>query len=211
MRGLTRRSLLLAAGAGLVARPARASEFTYKDWHFDTDEVDGPLPDEIVRSLQAQIDIVESLTIKPEIMAVFRGVEVKVQSNLRSISGGFLHRNQSRRSAHIHKIVLSGVRVVPSENPFFLQLLLFDYLDERVPDGWRNADLWRFFNEARQSGTFANKADMLNTQGDFFAICTSVILWGRAAREPFTRARVREKLPGFYDWIVKAFTPDGTL
>ena len=46
---------------------------------------------------------------------------------------------------------------------------------------------------------------MYENPGEFFAMCASVVLWGRAARPPSTRAQVREKLPEVYDWIVREF------
>jgi hypothetical protein len=217
---LTRRSLLLAAGAGLIAPPARASEFAYKDWHFDTDDVKGGLSDDFVRYYQTQIDMIEGLTIKPEIKAFFRGVDIKVEA-MSAVAryysrgeGPFGVSGPSGRapgSTPIHRMLVSSTHLPPAENPILLQGVLYAYLGQRISGGRRNPELVRFFDDARRSGKFPNAAPMLESEQTFFGLCGSVILWGHATREPFTRARVREQLPRFYDWVVKEFAPDGVL
>lgn len=40
---------------------------------------------------------------------------------------------------------------------------------------------------------------------EFFAVVTSVVLHGHAARAPFRRGNVRDRLPEMYEWIAAEF------
>jgi len=205
----TRRTFIAGASLSLMAAPARASEFAYKGWRFDTDAVHGPLPDEVIGSFHAQIDIVESLTIKPDITDFFRHVSVRVESSAAGYDAAYRSRDSRKtRTASFHRIFLSA-RTVPPDNPVFLRTLLIAYLDERVANGWRDTQLAGYLDDAKRSGAFPNRSEMLRATEDFFAACTSVVLWGRSAREPLRRAKVRETLPAFYGWIVREFYPAG--
>jgi hypothetical protein len=46
---------------------------------------------------------------------------------------------------------------------------------------------------------------MLRNPAEFFAMTGSVALWGRAARAPFTRERLRASLPDCHDWLAGEF------
>lgn len=206
---LSRRTLIVGAALSLTAAPARASEFAYKSWRFDTDAVHGPLPGEVIGSFQAQIDIVESLTIKPEIKDFFRHVSVRVEPSAVGYDAAYRSRDSRKtRTTSFHRIFLSA-RAVPPDNPVFLRTLLIAYLDERVANSWRDTQLAGYLDDAKRSGAFPNRSDMLKTPEDFFAACASVVLVGRSAREPQRRANVRETLPVFYGWIVREFYPAG--
>jgi hypothetical protein len=210
-RPITRRSFVIGGGLGLIAAPARASEFAYKDWRFDTDAIHGPLSDAVIQSFQAQIDIVESLNIKPDIKDFFRHVSVIVEPGTIGYDARYYARTYRRRLLpNIHRILLT-TRIEQPDNPVLLNVLLAAYLDERVADRWRDGQMTDYLNDARRSGAFPNRSDMLRTPQAFFATCVGVVLWGHATREPFRRAKVREKLPAFYDWIVTEFYPAGVL
>jgi hypothetical protein len=204
---LTRRALLLGAGTALVGASARAGELVYRDWRIDTDAVHGELSAAQVKSLQAQVDLVESLAVKPEIKAFFRRVEVKADPSTLGFSA--FYRSRSRRgAATFHRIHL-GIQPQPPDSPVLLSMLLVAYLDERLPQGKNNKQLQQYYDDARQSGAFSNRAKMFEDPPEFFGVCGAVVLWGRAPIEPFERARVKQTLPDFYGWVVKEFYPDG--
>jgi hypothetical protein len=93
----------------------------------------------------------------------------------------------------------------------FLHELLHAYHQQRLPEGLLNPRVGGFYEQAIRSGRFPARAYMLTNVAEFFAMCVSAVLWGRAARPPFTRQNVHVALPLFYDWIVAEFTPDGAL
>ncbi|MBV8537082.1 MAG: hypothetical protein JO128_15895, partial [Alphaproteobacteria bacterium] len=122
---LTRRAVLAGAGLSLIGGPAWAKafahpiiiarprvpdhydhEFTYKAWRFNTDAVDGQLGDDIVRSFQAQIDIVDGLTINDGIKIFFHIVPVFVDTSTYGGPGAY----------RLRRIFLTA-QAVPPENP----------------------------------------------------------------------------------------------
>jgi hypothetical protein len=150
----------------------------------------------VIQSLQAQIDIVESIDLKPEIKAFFHSVPLEIVPTTPGGAGAY--------SFDRHRMLLS-MDVDPPQNPVFLHELLHAYHDQRLPNGSRNAQVIRFYGQARQSGAFPAQSYMLKNPIEFFAMCASVVLWGRAARPPSTRQTVRQVLPEMYDWIVSTF------
>ena len=198
----TRRLFVLGVGLGLIAGPAWGEGFSYKGWRFNTDGARGPLSGALIQSLQAQIDIVERVDIKPSIREFFRGLPKSIVPTTPYGPGAY---DFDRRAMFL------SMQIDPPRNPVFLHELLHAYHQRRLPQGLKNPRIIAFFEEAGLSGRFPPQAYMLTNAAEFFAMCVSVVLWGRAARPPSTRAHVRETLPDFYDWIVAEFTPNGAL
>ena len=208
---LARRSVIIGAALSLLGGRARASDFAYKNWRFNTDAVHGPLADELVRSLQAQIDLVESLGIKPEIKAFFRRVDVKIDPSTLGLTGIYRSRTSGNALVADTRRIFLTTRVIAPDSPSLLYLLLLAYVDQRVPPDWRKAALTRWLEAAKRTDAFGNRSEMLHSPPEFFAACAAVVLWGRASREPLTREKVRDKLPDFYAWIAKEFFAPGAL
>ncbi len=74
--GLIRRTVLLLALALLLLAPAAAQE-SYRGWSIDASAAKTD-HDTLMASLSKQIDLVESLHIKPEIKAWFRATPLLV-------------------------------------------------------------------------------------------------------------------------------------
>ena len=195
MRVLQRRGLLAGAGSILLAGPAQAAEFRYRDWRFDCERV-GELKPALVDSVKAQVDIVESLNIKPQIKEFFRGVPCLFDLKTTGGPGAY--------SFDRDRMILS-LEPQPKDNPVFLHELLHAYHDQRLPGGRQNAKLRSLYEAAKAKGDFPPQAYMLTNPGEYFAMCASVVLWGQAARPPRTRANVRQRLPETYAWIVEEF------
>ena len=197
-----RRTFLLGAGLALLGGRALGETFAYKAWRFDVDKAAAPLPDALVRSLQAQVDIVETVNLKPEIRLFFRGVPKSIVPTTPYGAGAY--------SFERRQIFLS-LQIDPPQNPVFLHELLHAYHQQRLPGGLGNPRIIQFFEEATLSARFPAQAYMFANVAEFFAMCASVVLWGRAARPPSTRANVRLAMPDFYDWIVAQMTPNDSV
>jgi hypothetical protein len=216
-----RRAVLIGVGLALVARPARAGPFYYKGWSFNTSAMPNPPSAALTRSLEAQIDIVEALRLRPEVLRFFRDFDVKVdpatlgkaalyrsETSRSEKTPGSSPRPKDRRGATIHRIYLS-TQPVPPDRPVFLKMLLLAYMDRRVPDGWDNARVAAWLEEAKRTGAFAHRSEMMHNPEEFFANGAGAVLHGRWPEEPFTREKVRQKLPSFDDWIVSELCPAG--
>ncbi len=206
---LTRRAVLVGASLSLLGAPAWAGDVEYRDWRVDASAVPGPLADALVRSLEAQIDMVESLPLRSAVKAYFRRVDVKLDTSTLGHQG--LYRGRSSRSLRgttLHRITLS-TRPIPTQDPVLLYLLLLAYLDQDVAKGWKNPRVKAWLEDAKRSGAFKSGAQMLNSPNAFFASSAATVLYGRWPTEPLERAKVRDKLPAFYDWVVGEFVTDG--
>lgn len=200
---VTRRNVVagLAALASAPAAGARAADFTYKDWRFDTSGIGGAAPEATMRSLQAQVDIVEAVPLKPEVLAFFKSVPMTLAPTTRGGPGAY--------SFDLHRMILSTAPD-PPQNPVFLHELLHAYHDQRLPGRFANPVVQGFYDQAKASGRFPPEAYMLKNRAEFFAMAASVTLWGKAARPPFRRSTVKRDLPAFYAWTLVEFTPTGT-
>ena len=198
---VSRRLVVLGVSVGLLQGRAFAAELSYKGWSFITEAGIENLPEDTVRSLKSQADIVDSLLIKPEIQAFFHGVPLEVDPTTSGGAGAY--------SFERHKMFLS-MRPDPPQNPVFLHELLHAYHDQRLPAGRRNPQIREFYEKTLKSGAFEDRSYMLSNVIEFFAMCTSVVLWGRAARPPYTRKAVQEHIPDFYAWIATEFYQEGT-
>ncbi|WCT73223.1 hypothetical protein PQ455_16630 [Sphingomonas naphthae] len=147
----------------------------------------------MVASLAAQIALVKALPIDPAVAAFFAAQPITVDLEPASATragprGIFFER-----------------RAVPADNPVLLHELLHRYHLLQLPDGFANAEVKRFYEEAKASGRYPAEAYMLKNPIEFFAMMASVVLHGRAARPPFVRANVAAKSPEMYRWIVARF------
>jgi len=191
------RRFLLAGAFALAASPAQAAEaeaFDYKGFRYEIDPAVSPLPTDTVRSLQAQVDIVAGLAIKPDIAAFFR-----------SVPGRLVTRTQGGPGAYSFdlKRMLLSTAPDPPQNPVLLHELLHAYHDQRL--GRDNPRLTGFYEACRARGGFPPEAYMFKNRAEFFAMTASVVLWGKAARPPYARERVRTLYPELYAWIVDEF------
>ena len=189
MTRVSRRELL-AAGlcATILPVPALAlSPYFAIDWQ------GAPETPEIATALAAQIALIEALPIDPAIIAFFATQRIAVDTMPGSMS----------------RIAPDGIhferRVVPADNPVLLHEMLHRYHLLRLPDGYENAEILRFYDSVLAAGLYPPGAYMLSHPIEFFAMTASAVLYGRLTRPPFSRAEVAAKSPELYAWIVRDF------
>lgn len=192
METLSRRATF-AAPLVLMISAFQAPGQTYGGFAIDLNRVPEPTREAILRSLRAQIDLVNSLKIKPEIMAWFRAAPLIIDPSIRG-PGEF--RNG--------RLALKDV-VMPADDPVLLHELLHGWHFQRMPGRRCNPEILAFYDQARASGDFPAKSYMLSNVAEFFAMTASVALWGAAARPPHTRERLRAVMPVYYDWLAEQF------
>jgi hypothetical protein len=148
----------------------------------------------IEESLKKQIDIVDGCGAKPEIMAFFRGHKLKLKFGHGDGGGHF--------SA-------AGIEIEaapqPPEKPIVLHELLHALHAQYLPNGIRNADVLRFYNNALRGKLYPAGEYVLKNDKEFFAVTASLYLWGFVARPPNDRETLRAKQPRYYEWLAQLF------
>lgn len=190
---LTRRFLLIAApltAAGAARADDTAPTFAHMGHTVDLGAVAPSERSALAASIRRQIELVQGLAIRADIKSWFASIPVTVDPGL----------NQPGRYAG-GRLTLND-ETSPPDNPVLLHELLHAYMDVRLP---RDGQLRRFYQQARDSGDWPADAYMLSNINEFFAMTGSVALWGRAARPPFTRERLRASLPDCYGWLAGEF------
>lgn len=201
---MTRRLLahrLLACGLTvLIAAPAFARAgardedvFTHRGFTVDMSAMGPERRAAVAGWIRQQIDLVESLNIREDIKVWFRSVRLTVDPALNM--PGRVDRNG---------LTLND-EVSPPENPVLLHELLHVYQARRLTGARDNPHLVAAFTQAKRSGDWPPQAYMLSNINEFFAMTGSVALWGRAARPPSTRERLRAAMPDWYAFLVEEF------
>jgi hypothetical protein len=186
-------------GAGLLAltaAPAFAADgdvFQYRGFTVDMTAAEARKRDAVSAYIRQQIDLVESLNIREEIKVWFRSVRLTVDPALNM--PGRVDRNG---------LTLNDA-VSPPENPVLLHELLHVYQARRLAGARDNPHLVAAFDQARSNSDWPAQAYMLSNINEFFAMTGSVALWGRAARPPSTRARLKAAMPDWYAFLVGEF------
>lgn len=192
---MTRR-LLTGSLMALIATPAFADDgnvFDHRGFTVDMSAMGQARRTDVADWIRQQIDLVESLNIHEDIKVWFRTVRLTVDPALNM--PGRVDRNG---------LTLND-EVSPPENPVLLHELLHVYQARRLAGGRNNPALVVAFDQARTSGDWPPQAYMLSNINEFFAMTGSVALWGRAARPPSTRERLKAAMPDWYAFLVGEF------
>ena len=187
--------VLISVAPASAASDVVNGVLSYRDFTVDMTVVkDDAKRDEIEASLKKQIDIVANCGAKSEIMAFFRSQRIKLKFGAEDGGGRFTS---------------AGVEIdatpQPAEKPIVLHELLHAMHARWLPNGVRNADVDRFYNNARRGQLYPPGAYVLKNNKEFFAVTASLYLWGYVARPPNDRATLKAKQPIYYAWLGKLF------
>ena len=167
--------------------------FVHQGFAVDVGAVSPDRRADLSAGIRQQIDLVESLRIRPDIKDWFRTIRITVDPTL-NMAGRFGPRGLTLND-----------EVAPAANPVLLHELLHGYQAQRLAGGRANPELVAAFGEARSGGDWPASAYMLTNINEFFAMTASVALWGRAARPPGSRERLQATMPEYYRWLVSEF------
>lgn len=189
----------LPSGSAVPSRPAEARiSVAYKGASIDVTSIQSrPDRDAIIDSIRAQIDLVDTDVTDPRLRDFFFAVPLVTAENV-SGSDNATYTTQTRR------VALTSASF-SRDKPILLHELMHAYHDQKLTGGFANAQIRTFLEQARASRRFPADAYMLSSAAEYFAMMASVYVHGTAARDPFTRAAIRENQPEMYDWLVKEF------
>jgi hypothetical protein len=100
-----------------------------------------------------------------------------------------------------------------AEDPVMLHELLHAYHAKLMPQGFDNLGIRAYFGDAMAKQVFGKEDYAMKNHKEFFAVTASIFLAGKESiHEPHTRARLKEKMPKYYKYLVElfGFDPDGS-
>ncbi len=191
---LTRRNALLSTVSLLACSRAMAARdsfvFESHGWHVDASRDSHRPHDEVVAAITRQLEIVESRAIAQDILGFMRTVPIWT--------------NPSRRdglTAHYDRAKGVDVRIsdLDPKKPVVLHELLHAFHEQKL--GYDAADILRFFEQARASGAWPADAQMMADAREFFAVTSTVYLFGSIDVPPFTQGRMHQAQPEYWTWL----------
>jgi len=100
-----------------------------------------------------------------------------------------------------------------AQDPVVLHELLHAYHARWMPNGFENKGIKQFYNQAQSKQVYDKEAYALKNHREFFAVTASIFLAGNdAVHEPYTRAKLKEKQPDYFKYLVGlfGFDPDAS-
>ena len=94
---------------------------------------------------------------------------------------------------------------LPPQQPVILHELLHAYQSFVLPDGPRNADILKFYGEAKGGQLYPAGSYVLTNPMEFFAVTGSLYLSGHTDVPPGTRENLRARQPAYYAWLADLF------
>ncbi len=171
---------------------------SYHGFRIDLGEAQGRID---VRSalgeVEHQIDIVDRSGVSPAMLARFRAVPIRISV---SFSGGGSHYTGGSE-------VTLGALQPNDDRPVLLHEYMHVLEYRTFSGGFHNATVGRFYEEARERGLYPQGAYMMSNPAEFFAVTASCYLHGTVARDPYTRAAIRERQPDYYAYLSRLFGP----
>jgi hypothetical protein len=93
-----------------------------------------------------------------------------------------------------------------AEDPVMLHEFLHVYHARLMPGGYENRGIQGFFAQAKAKGLYEKDAYLMKNHKEFFAVTASIFLAGKdAVHEPNTRAKLKEKQPEYFKYLVGVF------
>jgi len=98
-----------------------------------------------------------------------------------------------------------------AQRPVILHELLHAYHAKILPQGIQNPAVLLHFDLAKTNQLYPAGAYLMTNEREFFAVTASVFLYGKDDQEPFTRSKLKEKQPDYFNYLVWlfGFNPDG--
>ena len=93
-----------------------------------------------------------------------------------------------------------------AEDPVILHELLHAYHGKLLSLGFDNLGIRAYHADAMSKRVFTKEDYAMKNPQEFFAVTASIFLAGKESiHEPHTRARLKEKLPKYYKYLVELF------
>src|ERR1035437_11072699 len=201
------RVLIMAVAMGIVCelraqKPSTAVE-NYLGFSVDCSEfADDARIAELRAAIHEQIDIVCSVGLTEEVQGFFKSVPMRLFSGRTALGN-----TPGLYSAETRAIELTAAVLKAGHKPVLLHELLHAYHHQKIPGGFDNKVILKFYKEGKSANCFTAKSHMMDNAKEYFACCATTYLFGVTAQPPFRREKVQSLQPDFYTYISSLFGP----
>lgn len=150
-------------------------------------------------SVAEQLNIVEASGLPPETLAFLKKTRIIVDPAVRGNPGIFDVRN-GEPAVRIQPIVF------PADKPILLHELMHAYHFAVLT--LKNPEILRAFDAASQPGKYPpayQRAHFLQNPKEFFAVTSTIYLFGKIQQPPFDCAILSKDDPAYLDFLEKTF------
>jgi hypothetical protein len=175
----------------------------YRGFTIDETDVRGLANLDAVRAaIREQVDITCAVGLPEDLLKFFQGVPFQI-----------VRDNENKRSPGLYaprakKVEVTSRIVAIGHKPVLLHELLHAYHDQRLKGGYGNREIFGFYAEGQRLDAFARNSHMLKNDKEYFACAATAYLFGVTAQEPFTRKKLQENHPKFFDYLKTLFGPE---
>jgi hypothetical protein len=178
--------------------PPPSLVFAYHGWRIDASRAARVQPPaKTVRAIEAQVDLVERLGLRPDVLAFMRAQPI-VADGAKAALGDYAEY------APVQGVLLHA-RMLDAKKPILLSGLLKAYLIQRLPGGPANPQLTTLRSQAAARRVWPKTALMLQSNEAFFSLSAAAYLYGAITREPYSRTDLKKTEPGCYQWLAGLF------
>ena len=169
---------------------------SYRGFRVDIGEAQGTIDvASAMGEVEHQIDIVDRSGVGASMLARFRAVPIRISASF--AGGGSHYRGGSE--------VTLGSLQPGDDRPVLLHEYMHVLEYRTFPGGFRNPTVRRYYEEAQARGLYPAESYMMSNPAEFFAVTASCFLNGTVARDPYTRAAIRERQPDYYAYLSSVF------
>ena len=104
-------------------------------------------------------------------------------------------------------VMVRPLRLDP-KRPVVLHEYLHAFHAHMLPRGYNDQAIAHFYNAAKKKDLFPEGSYFLANEQEFFAVTASILLSGSETIEPFSRDKIKEKLPDYYRYLTWLFELD---
>jgi hypothetical protein len=193
--------IVLGLIASLFLLRAASADTKYRGFTIADSRVhDMEKQNELLSATKEQIDIVYEVGLSEEALTFFQSVPFElVPAGTISSAGHYVGK--------VRGVQVASSIIADRHKPVLLHELLHAYHDQRLEEGFRNADILKYFDRARRMTAYGPKSHMMENEREFFACSATTYLYGVTGQEPFQRGKVKNNQPEFFAYLQALFGP----
>lgn len=176
---------------------AQSNELNYRGFKADFSQIkDSPQKDTVIKAIKRQIEIVGQVKLSEENLSFFKSIPIVMipaSSGTPGVYGG------------IKKTVFLKAQDLAPNRPILLHELLHAYHHLKITDGFQNAQIRAFYEQAKKKYPNLENEYFLSNAREFFAVTASIYLFGEIPRPPSKRSVIRKAQPEYYQYLETLF------